>query len=425
MIKEVSKCRICGNTGLVTVLDLGEQHLTGVFPKSENHNLTKGPLALVKCMDGKNACGLLQLKHSYDLNEMYGDTYGYRSGLNQSMVRHLEGKVKKIEGLIEIKEGDVILDIGSNDATLLKAYGQKRACLFGVDPSAEKFRSFYTDNISLITEFFPSQTFVKQLGSSKAKVVTSISMFYDLEQPLEFVKAIHDIIDTNGIWVFEQSYLPLMLKTNSYDTVCHEHLEYYCVAQIKWLMDKVGFNIIDIEMNDVNGGSFSVMVAKKESSVFKENTALVNQFLEQEAREGYNNLTTYSQFSNMVQSHRNDLVALLTKLKNEGKKVVGYGASTKGNVVLQYCGITKDLLPVIAEVNQDKFGAYTPGTLIPIISEAEAKKMNPDYYLVMPWHFKNNFLTREKDFLLNGGKFIFPLPHIEIVDKSIYVGTAG
>lgn len=423
MYTTINKCRICGNSNLISILNLGEQYLTGVFPKMKDKILTKGPLELVKCISNakEDICGLVQLKHSYDLNEMYGDTYGYRSGLNHSMVKHLQNMVNKISGLVELKSGDIVIDIGSNDATLLKAYPNKNVELYGVDPSAEKFRMHYTDNIKLITDFFPSKDFFKALGNKRAKVITSISMFYDLEEPLKFVKAVHEVININGIWVFEQSYMPLMLNTNSYDTVCHEHLEYYCMKQIKWMMDTVGFNIIDVEMNTVNGGSFSVMVAKKESTVFRENSKLVNRFLENEINKGYDKIETYKAFNKNVQKHKKQLITLLTNLKNEGKKVIGYGASTKGNVMLQYCGITTNLLPFIADVNEDKFGACTPGSLIPIISEMEAKKMNPDYFLVLPWHFKENFLMREKDYIQDGGGLIFPLPEIEIINKEVYL----
>jgi hypothetical protein len=417
MYKELISCRICGNKNLIQVLDLGNQYLTGVFPKSKEMKLTKGPLKLVKCMPetNENVCGLVQLQHSYNLGEMYGDTYGYRSGLNQSMVRHLQGKVKKIEDNVDIKDGDVVIDIGSNDATLLRAYSNSCIQLYGVDPSAEKFRHFYNHNISLITDFFPSHSIFEKMNGKKAKIVTSISMFYDLEEPLKFVNAVFNLLDINGIWVFEQSYLPTMIKTNSYDTVCHEHLEYYCLKQIKWMMDVVGFNIIDIELNSINGGSFSLMVAKKESTVFKENTQLIDDFLKNEAKEGYDTLELFERFSKKVNQHKKELVNLLTKLKNEGKTVIGYGASTKGNVVLQYCNITPELLCNIAEVNEDKFGSFTPGTLIPIISESDVKAINPDYLLILPWHFRVNFLEREKKYLEQGGKLIFPLPEIEII----------
>lgn len=417
MYKETSSCRICGNKNLVTILQLGEQYLTGVFPKTKVAKLTKGPLELVKCYSANNesVCGLVQLRHSYDLGEMYGDTYGYRSGLNQSMVKHLHGKVNEILQKVNLISGDVVIDIGSNDATLLKAYPNKDIELYGVDPSAEKFRSFYTDKIQLITEFFPAETLFKKIGDKRAKIITSISMFYDLEEPMKFVKAVHDALDVNGLWVFEQSYMPTMLKTNSYDTVCHEHLEYYCVKQIKWMMDAVGFKIVDIELNNINGGSFSLTVAKNESTLFQENKVLVNEFLDKENKEGYDSLKVYEDFNENVIKHKQALIDLLTKLKTEGKKVIGYGASTKGNVLLQYCNITTDLLSNIAEVNEDKFGAFTPGTLIPIISESDAKAMKPDFLMVLPWHFKDNFLMREKAYMEQGGKLIFPLPEIEIV----------
>jgi len=363
----------------------------------------------------ESVCGLVQLQHSYDLGEMYGDTYGYRSGLNQSMVSHLHSKVKKILQTVDLPDGSIVFDIGSNDATLLKAYSNSNIELYGVDPSAEKFRHFYTDNISLITEFFPSTSLFQKLNGKKAQIVTSISMFYDLEEPMKFVQSVHDILDTNGVWVFEQSYMPTMIKTNSYDTVCHEHLEYYCLKQVKWMMDAVGFNIIDIELNGINGGSFSVMVAKKESTLYSENTKLVNEFLEREQYEGYDELDIYEKFSLRVNRHKEELVTLLKKLKEDGKIVIGYGASTKGNVVLQFCNITCDLLGFIAEVNEDKFGSLTPGTLIPIISEAEAKARKPHYLMVLPWHFKENFLVREKAFKEQGGMLIFPLPEIEIL----------
>jgi 2-polyprenyl-3-methyl-5-hydroxy-6-metoxy-1,4-benzoquinol methylase len=423
MIKKIEACRICGNRELVSILHLGEQYLTGVFPKRKNVHLTKGPLELVKCFgkEGKNVCGLVQLNHSYDLEEMYGETYGYRSGLNQSMVRHLREKVSKVCSLVELKEGDVVIDIGSNDGTLLKAFPKKGLELYGVDPSAGKFRDFYTEDITLYTEFFPSLSLSRKLAGKKAKVVTSISMFYDLEEPQKFVNAIKEVLHPEGIWVFEQSYLPTMLETSSYDTVCHEHLEYYCLRQIKWMMAAAGLKIVDVELNNVNGGSFSITVANLDSKKFNENIILIEEFQSNEKSGGFDGLGVYEEFKKKIQHHRADLVNLLSELKKDGKKVIGYGASTKGNVLLQYCGITTDLLSHIAEVNEDKFGAFTPGSQIPIISETEAKKMEPDYLLILPWHFKQSFLEREKEFLQSGGKLIFPLPLIEIITKEKHV----
>ena len=264
MISEIKKCRICGNPELKSVLHLGEQVLTGVFPKSKADRITKGPLELVKChrQDGSDCCGLIQLRNSYDLGEMYGDNYGYRSGLNQSMVRHLQGKVKRILSLVDLKDGDIVVDIGSNDSTLLQTY-PKNATLVGIDPTGPKFKKYYPEHIGLIPEFFSARAFKNQFGDRKAKVVTSISMFYDLEDPSEFMRQVSEILEDDGVWVFEQSYMPTMLETNSYDTVCHEHLEYYGLRQIKWMADLVGFRILDVELNSTNGGSFSVTVSKK------------------------------------------------------------------------------------------------------------------------------------------------------------------
>lgn len=417
MYKEIDCCRICSNKNLTPILHLGEQYLTGIFPKKADENLTKGPLELVKCspVSDEDCCGLVQLKHNYDLEEMYGDTYGYRSGLNQSMVKHLEGKIDKILDVVDVQENDLIIDIGSNDATLLKAYPKDfNLTLIGIDPSAEKFRAFYPEWIELITEFFPSDSLNGRLAGQKAHVITSIAMFYDLEEPLKFVQAVYDTLDDQGIWVFEQSYLPSMLDTLSYDTICHEHLEYYTVHQIKWMMDRIGFKIVDIELNDVNGGSFSCTVAKKGSYKFEENRELVNHYLNEERESGLNQMNIYHEFSDKVEKHKTELLQLLQELKEDGKTVLGYGASTKGNVLLQYCGITSDLLPFIAEINEDKFNSFTPGTKIPIRSENELREMKPDYFMVLPWHFKEHILRREKGFLEEGGHFLFPLPKIQI-----------
>jgi hypothetical protein len=239
-------------------------------------------------------------------------------------------------------------------------------------------------------------------------------MFYDLEDPVRFASDIESVLADDGIWHFEQSYLPSMLRINSYDTICQEHLEYYSLIAVKYILEKAGLRIIDIELNDINGGSFAVTVARKNSRHIS-NDAVINWMLEEEIRMDLNTEKPYREFAKRVKEHRSSLLDLLDKLKKAGKKIIGYGASTKGNVLLQYCGIGTQYLDCIAEVNEQKFGCYTPGTLIPIVSEAEAKKMKPDYFLVLPWHFRNNILGREKEYRAAGGKFIFPLPFIEIV----------
>lgn len=417
MYREITRCRMCGNQNLVPFLNLGQQYLTGVFPRHKEDVLTSGPLELVKCHPGgeHDSCGLVQLHHSYESTEMYGQNYGYRSGLNQSMVAHLQQKVAKIMATVPLKVDDLIIDIGANDSTLLQAYPADRGLkLVGIDPTGVKFKQFYPSHIQLIPDFFSAAKVHEAFNGQRAKIITSIAMFYDLEAPLEFVRQVADTLADDGLWVFEQSYMPSMLDVNAYDTVCHEHLEYYSLHQVKWLLDRVGLNIIDVELNNVNGGSFSVMAAKP-TAPYAPNAAHVQAILDAEDRQGLHTLAPYEAFRQRVFEHAAELKALLAQIKAEGKTILGYGASTKGNVILQFCGLTPADIPYMAEVNKDKFGCFTPGTLIPIISEADAHAMHPDYFLVMPWHFRDNLVGREQAYLKRGGKLLFPLPKIEIV----------
>lgn len=404
---KLTACRICGNANLVTVLDLGEQALTGVFPRTSSPEVESGPMALVKCHGREGCCGLVQLGHTYDLDELYGDNYGYRSGLNASMVRHLGAKVKWLLERRPLAKGDVVLDIGSNDGTTLGHYPADVRRV-GIDPTTEKFRRFHPTGIEAVADFFTAESFRKVAGDAKARIITSISMFYDLPAPMDFVRDVAAVLADDGIWHLEQSYCPSMLETNGYDTVCHEHLEFYGLAQLQWMTSRAGLRITDVSLNDVNGGSFAVTVEKGSGDA-----PIVAELLAKEAKLA--SLETWKAFSDTVARHRAELPALLGKLKAEGKKVLGLGASTKGNVVLQWCGIGPDLLEAIAEVNPDKFGCVTPGSRIPIISEDEARARKPDVWLVLPWHFRKTFLEREKAFIAGGGKLLFPLPTIEFV----------
>lgn len=410
----LSQCRLCGNRELVSILELGDQSLTGVFPRTREDLITCGPLELVKC-HGALGCGLVQLNHSYEAREMYGENYGYRSSQNQTMIDHLKKKVANLLDRFPIQSGDLVLDIGSNDGTLLSFFPDTITRV-GMDPTAAKFREAYETGIEVVTNFFSAQLFRQRFPNRNAKIVTSIAMFYDLEDPVSFVKEVVSILDDEGIWQFEQSYMPAMLAVNAYDTICHEHLEYYALKQIKWIADRCGLKILNVEQNDVNGGSFAVTVAKS-GSTYLENRAAVAAILDAETKSGLDTLEPYAAFKARTFEHRNKLLELLADLRSRGARVLGYGASTKGNVILQFCGIKSDLLSAIAEVNPDKIGSFTPGTLIPIISEADAHARHPDYLLVLPWHFRENILRREANFLARGGKMIFPLPQIEIVGK--------
>jgi hypothetical protein len=409
MYREISKCRVSGSANLLTVLSLGEQSLTGVFPKSTSEPVTKGPLDLVWCADS----GLLQLKQSYSLDEMYGDNYGYRSGLNHSMVVHLTNKIAMLERLASPSADDLVIDIGSNDATSLKAY-TRRCRKVGIDPTGRKFAPYYTDDITLLPDFFSAQLFRSSFPRGRAKIVTSIAMFYDLEDPLSFVRDIESILADDGVWHFEQSYMPSMLRMHAYDTICHEHLEFYSFKVVKNLLEACGMRVADVQMNAINGGSFAV-TACKQKAAYRSNAPVIDWMLRQEEDMGLDTPRPYRDFEERVFKHRKHLTGLIDAILSDGKTIFGYGASTKGNVLLQFCGLTSRQIPYIAEVNEQKFGCFTPGTNIPIISEKEAHAMKPDYFLALPWHFKANILEREKDYVAAGGKFIFPLPEIEIV----------
>jgi len=410
--KKVEKCRICGNHNLVGILDLGKQMLTGVFPKSKDDEVTVGPLKLVKCY-GDNACGLVQMEHSYDLGEMYGDNYGYRSGLNASMVAHLKAKVKRILSKNQLKPGDLVIDIGSNDSTTLQAYPAIDLNLVGIDPTGKKFKSFYPSHIKLIPDFFSSNLVKQNFPNQKAKVVTSFSMFYDLEAPLDFMREVYEILDDDGIWVFEQSYMPTMLETNSYDTVCHEHLEFYALKQIQWMANNIGFKIIDVEFNDINGGSFSITVKKAngDQSIINE----IQKILDAEVEMGLDTLRPFAEFEERVKQTRNNLLKFIYDVKSSGKTIAALGASTKGNVLLQYCGITTNEVSCVGEVNVEKFGCFTPGSWLPIISEDDLLSQNYDYLIVLPWHFKSFFVGQDK---FKKTTLVFPLPTLELVSSS-------
>jgi hypothetical protein len=276
-----------------------------------------------------------------------------------------------------------------------------------------KFQEYYPDDVKLVPDFFSAANF-KKVSSRPANIVTSIAMFYDLDDPIAFARDIASVLAPDGLWHFEQSYMPAMLRTVSYDTICHEHLEYYSLDVVKRILEAADLKLIDVQMNAINGGSFAVTAAPKSSSRAP-NSAVIDWLLGQEDRMGLNTVRPFREFEDRVFRHRADLMRLLKALAADNKKVFGYGASTKGNVTLQFCGVTTAEMPAIAEVNPEKFGRVTPGTRIPIISEAEARAMKPDYFLVLPWHFKEGILQREQEYIASGGKFIFPFPEIEII----------
>ncbi len=388
---------------------MGEQALTGVFPASPEERISQGPLELMWC----SSCTLLQLAHSYEPTEMYGANYGYRSGLNRSMSQHLTRKARGLQALVELVPNDVVLDIGSNDGTLLAAYSTSPLRRIGIDPTAERFSSYYPPGAEIVADFFSASSF-HAASDAPARIITSIAMFYDLENPVDFALDVRECLAPDGVWHFEQSYMPSMLRSTAYDTVCHEHLEYYSLATVHRILQEAELELIDVRFNRVNGGSFGVTAGHRGSPITP-HRVLIDWFVAQEDRMGLHTPGPFRRFEERVFQHRTDLTELIRSIRAEGASVMGYGASTKGNVLLQFCGLSPSDIEAIAEINQDKLGHFTPGTGIPIISEEEMRQRNPEYLVVFPWHFRDGIVEREEEYLRKGGRLIFPLPEIEIV----------
>jgi hypothetical protein len=414
-------CRACGCASLVPLLSLGGQviasgfHLTPDYPPVDRLI----PLDLVRCDPSlaEDACGLVQLSHTVPGDLMYA-AYGYRSGLNESMARHLGSIAQRAERLVKLGPGDLVVDIGANDGTLLLAYQAPGATLVGFEPSDIR-PDAPTPHISFIHDYFSAVALRSRGFPPEAKIVTSIAMFYDLEEPGRFAAGVAFILSPDGVWILELSYLPLMLSQNSFDTICHEHLTYWALGPLERLLRSHGLSIVDVALNDVNGGSMQVTIVRhggRLSEPQNDAKARIYNLKRRELELLLDESGPYDAFRERIESNRLALPELLRQLKKQGKKVVGYGASTKGNVTLQYCGITPELLPAIADRNARKWGVTTPGTRIPIISEEEMRAQNPDYLLALAWHFIPSFKAREAALLSKGCRFIVPLPTVKIID---------
>jgi hypothetical protein len=382
---------------------------SGVFPKI-NDRLNYGELSLVICSN----CKLVQLDKNFNSKKMYGYNYGYRTGLNPSMVNHMKVKANALKKYLP-KNNRTILDIGSNDGTFLSFFCDGKSQLIGFDPTIKKFKKFYNKEIITISDFFNSKKFLSK-SKKPADLITTNAMLYDLPKPKDFLMNIYNSLSKNGIWHTEQSYLKSMIEKNSYDTICHEHIEYYSLKSLKYLLDEIGFKIIEIEFNDVNGGSFALTLKKKDCDLYKEKKEEIFKLLNSEEQFQLHKVKTYQKFYLKIKKESHKLKSFLEKQKNKNKLVLGYGASTKGNVILSFSEINSNLMPFVAEVNSFKFNKYVPGTKIKIISEIKARKLKPDYFLVMPWHFRDFILKKEKKFIKkNSTRFVFPLPKLTIV----------
>jgi hypothetical protein len=367
--------------------------------------------------------GSVRLEQIAPLDTMYGK-YWYRSGINDTMKKELNGIVNSITDIVKLKENDLWVDIACNDGTLL-SYVPKNLLRVGIDPVDESYKVESEKHSNLIIQdYFSYEVFNKsKFGDLKAKVITTIAMFYDLEEPKKFVNDIVKVLDDNGVWVLQLSYTPLMLEQLAFDNICHEHVYYYSLFNIKKMFKECGIDIMDVQLNDTNGGSFRIYCMKETSD--KTNFGSqphrdickfrVNSLLQYEETLKLDSIDTWLDFYNRINELKEKTVSFIKSEKEKGKKIWGYGASTKGNTLLQYFGLDHTLIEGIAERSPHKFGLKTVGTNIPIYSEQEMRNQKPDYLLVLPWHFINEFVERESDFLKDGGKFIVPCPKFEII----------
>jgi NDP-4-keto-2,6-dideoxyhexose 3-C-methyltransferase len=416
-IKTRKTCRVCGSSKLVPILSLGNQFVTN-FVDDPKGDYPRGPLELVLCNAKDGGCGLLQLKHTVQRDVLY-KKYWYQSGISFTMVKALADITTAAKRIIKLSAGDVVVDIGANDGTLLRQYKVPGLITVGFEPS-NLWKLATKGNTKIINNYFNHNSFRKEFGEKKAKVITSIAMFYDLEDPNSFVEDIRKCLDENGVWIIQMNYLGLMLENNTFDNICHEHLEYYSVLSLSSLLDRHYLEAFDVELNDVNGGSFRIYVKHKGAQVkgfLGSEERLIKQ-KNYEEKMGFDNLKVYDEFAKQIEKSKKELMTFLSREVKAGKKVFIYGASTRGLVVLQYFGIDNKLIAGSADMNSDKWGKYIVSTGIPIMSVEEYRKQKPDYLLVLPYHFLEEIKEQEKDFLKNGGKMIVAIPHFKVIANN-------
>jgi NDP-4-keto-2,6-dideoxyhexose 3-C-methyltransferase len=417
-MKARTTCRVCEGA-LELVLSLGDLFVSD-FPSPDQRDGARGPLDLALCRD----CKLLQLMHTIPAETMYRN-YWYRSGTNQSMRDALADITHKAERLIHLKPGDAVLDVGCNDGTLLGSYRTHGIIRVGFDPAQNLSTYSRATADTVVTTFFGAAAYAQEpsLRGVRPRVVTSIAMFYDLEDPNSFVADIKQVMAPEGLWIVQMSYLPLMLKQNAFDNICHEHLEYYSYGSMEALLERHGMRVVDVELNDVNGGSIRLYIRNDDADErqFADDTqrALaadrIAALADDETAMALESKSTYEDFALRVARIKSDVVDYVRRQTGAGKKVFVYGASTKGNTLLQYFGLDHTIIEAAAERNPDKWGKVTAGTRIPIISEQEARARRPEYFLVLPWHFIEEFQARERAYLRDGGRFIVPMPHFTLL----------
>ena len=405
-------CKNCKSKKLKKIIYLNKQPISSVFYQKNKYKLKKYSLDLFECQK----CKLVQFKKLPPLDDMYGETYGYRTSLSPLMIKHMREKFKKILRKKIVKKSSSILDIGSNDGTFLNFFASKKHCkLYGIDPSSAKFRKYYDKNINLISDYFSKKKIEKHIYNKKIKfdLITSYAMFYDIEDPNSFCEDISNLLNKNGVWILEMSYFPLLLKNLTYDQICHEHVTYYTLTSFEKIITKYNLKIVDLSFNEINGGSIEIICAKKSSKIKVQNDK-IKKIKEEELSI---NSSSYKKFNDRI---NNTKKVLNTFRKYKNKDIIGYGASTKGNIVINHCNLNNKKLNFICDANPYKFNRYTPGSNIKIISKKEMRKKNPKYLLILIWSFRSEVIKQEIKYILKGGKLVFHLPMFHIIDKSNY-----
>lgn len=415
-----STCRICGNRDLIPILSLGTHYVSN-FVDFVDHSCSRAPLELVLCNRETAGCGLLQLKHTVDRDLLYR-RYWYYSNVNMQMRNHLAGIAHTVEASVHLKEGNIVVDIGCNTGELLASYKTAGIKTVGFEPARNLVSYAEKTAWKIVNDYFTYDAFNSN-APGKARVITSIAMFYDLDEPNTFVADIKNALEPDGIWINEMSYLPSILKRNGFDSVVHEHLEFYSLTVFRELLAKHGLEVFKVEFNDINGGSFRTYVCHRELQRSPSGTPYVDEVVKAEAQLSL--IRPYTIFAAEVRRIKHQLHGFLQKQHRAGRIVMGYGASTKGNTLLQYCGLDSGLVKAIADRNPDKWGRLTVGSWIPICSEEEMRRAKPDYLLVLPWAFIDGFIQREKDYLEQGGKLIVPLPKFNIIDKNAFIRSSS
>lgn len=403
---KVKTCRSCGSKNLLKIVSLGKQYLSD-FVKT-NKKPKAFPLTIVVC----KKCNLVQLDYNVPQKYLYTERYGYKSGINQTMQNELKGiALESLRKIKKSKEKIVAVDIGANDGTLLSFY-PKSVHRISVEPIKKfaKMAKKYSDEV--VNNFYTYEAYKKNTKNLKADIVTAISCFYDMEEPNKFVDDVKKIMKDDGIFVIQQNYLVKMLEINAFDNIVHEHLEYYSLLSLNYLLERHGMEVFDVQERELNGGSFRTYIALKGKREISKNVLKMQTY---EKKLKLNNKKIYLDFAKRIKNEKEKIVNFIKKETKKGKKVYLYGASTRGNTMLQYFGLNNKYIKFAVERNPEKFGKIIASVGIPIISEEKARKDKPEYMLVLPWFFKIEFLQREKEYLKQGGHFIFPLPKFEVI----------